>query len=443
MRKRFAALILMLFLTVSIGCAADKDRAIGQNVYIDGIDVSGLSRAEAIEKVQAGVQKQLIECTGTVTNDVGDSVEFTADKLSVKTDTEEVVDEALQGGIDLFCDENKTLETTAVFDTSGDAERIGELVKELNREPEDAKVCFNAEADGYFDFSGGTEGFEVDAEKLAKAMDGMIVEDGIELFAEGVKLPPEYSVQEARQEHTLLAKFSTSFKEEPFNAENRVFNIVKAAELINGSCILAGESFDTNKVLGDRTEENGWRTAPGIRNGKYEQEYGGGVCQVSTTLYNAALLANFEINERHHHSWPMGYIEKGRDATISTGGPDLIFTNTSGASAYIFAIADETDCSMTVCIVGKPSSDYAYIEIKTDCIETIAQPTDEYELDSELPDNTKKRERKGKEGYIVRTYREFYDASGQLLERQLVSEDRYEPFSTLYRVSSDLYYASK
>lgn len=442
MRKRFAALILILFLTVLIGCTEDNG-IIGQNVYIDGIDISGLSRAEAIEKVQAGVEKRLIECTVTVTNDVGDSVEFTADKLSVKTDTEEVVDEALQGGIDLFGDENKTLETTVLFDTSGDAERIGELVKELNREPEDAKVCFNEEAEGYFDFSGGTEGFEVDVDKLAEAMDGMIVEDGIELFAEGVKLPPEYSVQEARQEHTLLAKFSTSFKEEPFNAENRVFNIAKAAELINGSCILAGESFDTNEALGDRTEENGWRTAPGIRNGKYEQEYGGGVCQVSTTLYNAALLANFEINERHHHSWPMGYIEKGRDATISTGGPDLIFTNTSGASAYIFAIADETDCSMTVCIVGKPSSDYAYIEIKTDCIETIAQPTDEYELDSELPDNTKKRERKGKKGYIVRTYREFYDASGQLLERQLVSEDRYEPFSTLYRVSSDLYYASK
>lgn len=442
MRKRFAALILMLFLTAFIGCTEDNG-TVGQNVYIDGIDVSGLSRAEAIEKVQAGVEKRLIECTVTVTNDVGDSVEFTADKLSVKTDTEEVVDEALQGGIDLFGDENKTLETTVLFDTSGDAERIGELVKELNREPEDAKVCFNEEAEGYFDFSGGTEGFEVDVDKLAEAMDGMIVEDGIELFAEGVKLPPEYSVQEARQEHTLLAKFSTSFKEEPFNAENRVFNIVKAAELINGSCILAGESFDTNEALGDRTEENGWRTAPGIRNGKYEQEYGGGVCQVSTTLYNAALLANFEINERHHHSWPMGYIEKGRDATISTGGPDLIFTNTSGASAYIFAIADETDCSMNVCIVGKPSSDYACIEIKTDCIETIAQPTDEYELDSELPDNTKKRERKGKKGYIVRTYREFYDASGQLLERQLVSEDRYEPFSTLYRVSSDLYYASK
>ena len=240
MRKRFATLILILFLTVLIGCTEDNG-TVGQNVYIDGIDISGLSRAEAIEKVQAGVQKRLIECTVTVTNDVGDSVEFTADKLSVKTDTEAVIDEALQGGIDLFGDENKTLETTVLFDTSGDAERIGELVKELNREPEDAKVCFNAEADGYFDFSGGTEGFEVDAEKLAEAMDGMIVEDGIELFAEGVKLPPEYSVQEARQEHTLLAKFSTSFKEEPFNAENRVFNIVKAAELINGSCILAGE----------------------------------------------------------------------------------------------------------------------------------------------------------------------------------------------------------
>ncbi|HBU13224.1 MAG TPA: vanomycin resistance protein VanB, partial [Clostridiales bacterium] len=100
-------------------------------------------------------------------------------------------------------------------------------------------------------------------------------------------------------------------------------NIWKMSDIINGVKVEPGETWSINEEAGPRTYNLGWQGAPGISDGEYKEEAGGGICQVSSTLYNAVLRAELEIVERKHHSWPLDYIDGGLDATISTGAPDF------------------------------------------------------------------------------------------------------------------------
>jgi vancomycin resistance protein YoaR len=164
-------------------------------------------------------------------------------------------------------------------------------------------------------------------------------------FSNPSNLAMEYAVKEKKDSHLMLvadtpiqkeraatpikseliSKYSTTF---PASNKPRSFNIKLACELINGTVIYPGEAFSYNTVVGRRTPARGFKLATVFSNGKRVPGYGGGVCQVSTTLYNAAMLANLKIIERHNHSLPVHYVPHGRDATVSYGSADLVFENT-------------------------------------------------------------------------------------------------------------------
>lgn len=145
----------------------------------------------------------------------------------------------------------------------------------------------------------------MDAERLADQLKIAVLAErnaSIEPYIDTI--PAEYTAEHARADTQLITEFSTSFKSATYGKANRVFNIAKAAELIDGTTIAPGEEFDMNAILGPRNAENGWKEATGIRDAVYVQEYGGGVCQVSSTLYNAVLMADLRVTDRTHHSWP-------------------------------------------------------------------------------------------------------------------------------------------
>ena len=211
--------------------------------------------------------------------------------------------------------------------------------------------------------------------------------------------------------------------------------------LVDKNNLVTSQSFDINKVLGPRNETNGWFVAPGIVKGKYEPEYGGGICQVSTTLYNAALLSGMEIVERHHHSWPMSYAPIGQDATITTGGLNLILKNTSDKTVIVSALVNTEKQSITVRMFGRKTDDPYTRKLVSKKIKTIAQPEDEYKLDSSLASNTVKEFRSGREGVISETYMYYYDKNGDVIKKELISKDTYRALSTIYYVSEDMYYS--
>jgi vancomycin resistance protein YoaR len=132
----------------------------------------------------------------------------------------------------------------------------------------------------------------------------------------------------------LVADFHTSLAG---SSRGRRHNILLAASAIDGTVLLPGESFSYNRAVGPRNPDRGYRTAPVLRRGRLVPGVGGGACQVSSTLYNAALLAGAKILKRYHHSRPVRYVSAGRDATVWYGLFDLEFENTSEAPVVLGA----------------------------------------------------------------------------------------------------------
>lgn len=144
------------------------------------------------------------------------------------------------------------------------------------------------------------------------------------------------------------------------SSDNRISNVKKACELLDGMVLIPGQTFSFNDALGERTEENGWKPATAYANGEVRQEYGGGICQVSSTLYNAVLYANLEIVERACHQFQVGYLPWGMDATVSWGWPDLKFRNDAEYPIKIHAWVDDEENECCIQILGT-DVDHQYV----------------------------------------------------------------------------------
>ena len=136
------------------------------------------------------------------------------------------------------------------------------------------------------------------------------------------------------------------------SSDDRISNVKKACSLLDGLVLIPGQTLSFNDTLGERTEANGWKPATAYANGEVRQEYGGGICQVSSTLYNAVLYANLEIVERECHQFQVGYLPWGMDATVSWGWPDFKFRNNAEYPIKIHAWVDDETNECCVQILG-------------------------------------------------------------------------------------------
>jgi len=316
------------------------------------------------------------------------------------------------------------------------------LAGEFNREAVDAAA--NADAVSYaepFTATPAQSGRELDSTALRDALlrlDFSAQQTRIELpFAE---LQPAVSDDALTRDRTLLAEFSTSFDSSGLSKKGRVHNITKAAELLNGTVLQPEETGSLNEILGDRNKKNGWKMANAISGGTYVEEYGGGVCQVSSTLFNVWMLADLEVVKRYHHSWPMSYVDAGRDATITTDKKDLVFKNNSSAPLYIFATVDAEAKTISVKVYGQKTGDWASIEIETETIKELPADDTIIKLDESLPHNTKEEFKRKRNGRITRTWRVYRDAAGNEIDRVMLYEDTYSPVQGVTYVSADIYY---
>ena len=309
------------------------------------------------------------------------------------------------------------------------------------KKPINASVSMTEDLSEPFAYVPDTSGVTVDPNRMASLLTAMDYNaDAYSIVLPTVEIPAGVTVQSLTEQHALLATYSTSFKKSPLCNSNRVFNIKKAAAMINGSIVMPGETFSMNRTIGDRNRKNGWKTAAAITGGTYAKEYGGGVCQVSSTLFNTVLMADLAIVERYHHSWPMTYVPIGRDATISTGSKDFIFQNNTDAPITIIASVNEKAKTVTVSLYGEQPDGYAYIELESVRTGTLATKGEKRILDESLPSGTKHVERKARTGKTSVTYQCFYNADGLLIERREAFRDSYPSIQGIVYLSSDLYY---
>ena len=142
------------------------------------------------------------------------------------------------------------------------------------------------------------------------------------------------------------------------------------------------------------------------------------------------------MTERHHHSWPLGYIDAGRDATISTDGPNFRFLNTSDLPVTLSAYVDSEEKTITVGIYGAPLPEGISIRIRSEKTATLEDLGTEYQVDPTLAPGEVLEVRKSRRGCIAVTYKDYYDAQGQLVETQQVTEDKYRSIRGLVMTAS-------
>lgn len=226
----------------------------------------------------------------------------------------------------------------------------------------------------------------------------------------------------------MLSKFSTSFTS---SNSNRSTNIRLAAQKINGTVLMPGETFSYNQVVGKRTAAAGFKPAPAYFGGKVVQEYGGGICQVSSTLYNAVLYANLEITERTNHGFKPSYVTPGLDATVSWGGPDFKFTNNRDYPVRISC--DTSGKILKIYIYGlKRDTDYKVV-LESKYVSTVYAKTT-YKTDPSLASGETKVIQSGSNGCRTVAYKYLYDSNGTLVSTECLSRDTYNPHNKVIAV---------
>lgn len=215
----------------------------------------------------------------------------------------------------------------------------------------------------------------------------------------------------------VLSTFTTYYSE---NAANRAQNIALAASRIDGMIIGPGQSFSFNNTVGPRDYEHGFLDAVIIENGKYTNGLGGGVCQVSTTVYGAVLRTELEVTARRPHSLVSGYVDPGQDAMVAWGISDLAFINTYDTPILLYAKSGGG--ALTVSIYGdmKEKKD---VSVTSKIIRYIPYKTERI-IDSDLPDGSTYIRSSGKRGLECSVHRTV-SFNGEILKSETVSHDIY------------------
>jgi len=222
----------------------------------------------------------------------------------------------------------------------------------------------------------------------------------------------------------LLATYSTYFNTGEIN---RSHNLYLAASSINRKLIPPGEIFSFNNTVGQRTLESGYLDAKVIVGNKFEPGLGGGICQVSSTLYNACLLSGLEIVERSNHGLAVTYVPLGRDATVAWGIQDYKFRNNTNEPLYIRTFTGSG--KLTVNIYGNLQN-RKRIEISNIIDQSLDYATI-VERNSKLAPGQEIVDHNGQLGYVVRAFRTIYDNDGKVVNTEQLSRDTYKPLNKL------------
>lgn len=354
MKKRFmnvAALMMAMLLSVFIGTEAEakaiNDGAIKTGVYADGVDLSGMTAEEAkaaIEEYVASLSE--VEITLVATD--GNKVTTTAGAIGLEWTNKDIVEEAATLGTE----GNIVQRYKALTDLKRE-NKVYDIIFSVDEEVirtfvEDECTKFDVGVENYrlirengeFKIVDGQTGYGVDVdasvEKLSAYMESEWDHEPAEIELEIAVKEPEGSAEDLAKIKDVLGTCTTSFST---SGSSRSANVTNGCNLINGTTLYPGEEFSAYEAIAPFSVENGYYLAGSYLNGQVVESLGGGICQVSTTLYNAVLQAELEVTERHNHSMIVTYVEPSADAAIAeSSGKDFKFVNNLDYPIYIEGI---------------------------------------------------------------------------------------------------------
>ncbi len=415
-----------------------------QGVYIDDIHVGGMTREEAVRTVSNAHND--VAGAFDITVSVGnESWHVNSERVPVSRNTEEVVErawavgrsnsESLAGGAITPFQERinqvaamRTNPVTFATKQDYDHEALRTLtdgiVNYVNRDPVNSMVKsfdFNTKT---FTFTDDMPGARIDPDamytELTDVLDSGVTQKELRIVPE--KILAEVTKTELMNSFGLISAYTTQTTKD----NNRNNNIQLSARAINGKTVLPGEIFSFNGATGERTAAKGYKEAPAISGGQSKDEVGGGVCQTSSTLFNAVARADLEIIERNPHAWPSSYIEKGFDATVNWPGLDFKFKNNT--EWPIFIVAGYSNRKVTVNIYGMSLGAGVKIDLESELVRTIPQPEGtNYVINTELAPGESKKTITGRKGYEVTTWKIWYQGDREV-KREVLFKTTYKAY---------------
>lgn len=427
-----------------------------EGVYVNGVHLGGLTTDQALASVQTVIQQQNSVWRVRLIYNGSPIAEINADMLGLGHDSPQVYnaiaqtlnDAWLQGHTGNDAQRKSSMDALKnnpyianVQMPAADTSIIDPVLQQIKNQveipPKDASVIsFDPYHTLPFTYNSESNGATLDIAPLEQQLYDMVSKHQAgEIVITPTVVEPAIKVSDLKKDHMLLSSVSTDIS--TTSTEDRNQNIIRAMELLNGTIIQPGEQFSFNGVVGERTVKNGFLPAIEYAYGEHVEGIGGGVCQASSTLYQAAVKAGLQIIKRSPHSDSVSYAEYGKDATVYWVGNrkiDLVFKNNTDKPVYIVASVQNAPNSKKrlitkVSIYGRDPGDVKY-DLETNTIETISIPDAEITKDKEGTYATYEDEMvqatEGKLGYVVESYQVQYTGKYET-DRKLLYVDTYKP----------------
>ena len=436
-KKNILLLILILCVSLAIPAYGYSIESIGRmstvlprNVWIEELHLGGMTLEDVEKAIDEKIETQLNKKIMIIFEGVPENQqrEFTLDQLGFAFDTEDIkaqIGAILDNEMGLLSrfsqyrsieEKGERFTITYSFDEDLFKEAMKTFDDSTLTKPKDARFVYQ---EGKIIIQEGTTGFAFDREKLAaEIMENALKEENSTFYLTLKEVQPQISGDMLRQQgvQEKVASFTTTFDA---GKVERSSNIRLAAGFIDGKILAPGEIFSFNEVVGKRTTARGFKEAGIYVNGRLDTGVGGGICQVSTTLYNAVLMADLQVVERSSHSLTVPYVPLSRDAAIDWGSKDLKFKNNT--DAYIYIRAADGKNSVTFDLFSTKTGK----EVKlTSTVLSKTEPTTKYEEDAALEMGKEVVKEKGQTGYRSQLVKTVYQ-DGKVVRSEMVSTDRY------------------
>lgn len=401
-----------------------KKEVIRDNVYIEGLNVGGMTKEEALEAVVLQVPSITEgELVNVKSSDGRYSYSFSYEDLGAVYDIKSAVDNAFNYGRDISDNISTQEQRFKVF--TYDEEMLANKVREIGQEVDVRPVNASAiRSNGMFVVSPASSGQEVEESDVIADIKKLLdnCEFGKEVIFDIKEKLPEVVEEDFDKVSDIIGSFKSPYKG---GDQNRITNLRNACDKLNDVVIYPGEVFSTNDRFNPCTYENGWRNAATIVNGKIEDSIGGGMCQVSSALYDAVLYAELEIVERHNHSLKVAYSDYAFDATLAGDYKDFKFKNNTDYPIYMESYLSNSN--VVVNIYGyEVHSPNRKVVFKNKFINSTEPEAPLIKYDDTLPEGTEKTETTALKGQKYELYKYVYE-NGVLIDTVFINKSIYKP----------------
>ncbi len=439
---------IVLWLLLLLGIAGLPGRAQAQTeqlilpgVYLDGVCVGGMTREEAVAKYSEYIDK-IADCRLSFTTELG-AYTTTLGELHISVSPEEAVREAMEYGHqgNILCrykdiaaldEENVVLVPRKRIDKGALRNKLEHETGEIVLPAKDAEL---KRENGEFVVTDGTEGTCIQMEETISRVETLLAkawkQKDLTVEAAIIEQKPRYTAEDFAKVDSVMGRAETGYNQ---GNANRAQNLVTGAGKISGTVLMPGEQFSVYNAVSPFTEENGYANAGQYVNNELVDGLGGGICQVSTTLYNAVLKAELQVDERYPHSLSVSYVDASRDAAIAGTYMDFKFTNNSAYPVYIDGYAGGGTIAFAIYGHDERPADRT-LELESKVIETYEPGDPEIIHDDTLPEGTRIVEQDAHTGCYAELWKNIF-IDGVQVDSVRVNSSKYSAQPAKVRVGT-------